>query len=157
MNASDNQSCLPVALRLLSRRDHSCAELSQKLVQRGFRASQIASVIAECKRMCYLDDEKFSHRYAAQLQRKGYGVARIAQALRGKGVSAQYIEMAVQQYGDDCVQAMACRQVLVKKLSTVKAAQPTAVLKGRLFRFLSSRGFASAVIQQVFLEIAWED
>ncbi len=145
MTMSAEKQCLNKALRLLGRRDHSCRELSQKLKQRGFGSELIASAIAACEKMNYLDDRRFCEGYMGHLRRKGYGVMRIVQKLKEKGVAETYIRESIEQHCHDACQVEDCRRVIEKRL-------PAQQTRDRLFRFLYQRGFSNDVIKQALHE-----
>lgn len=150
------QSCLNIALRLLSRRDHSCHELALKLTRRGFETSQVKTAIRECRRLNYLDDEGFCRRYAGQLRRKGYGIRRIEQMLKAKGVAPELIRSAMQHSGADNEQLDDCRKALAKRLKN-DDPPATGETRAKIYRFLFNRGFSPDIIQRAFAEIACKD
>jgi regulatory protein len=151
MKPCRDTKCLDAALRLLARRDHSVAELNRKLSQRGFAPDQIASVIAECERMHYLDDARFCQMLTLQQRRRGYGILRIAQMLRTKGLNAHQIDESLSRDCSETNQIEDCRRVLTKKLRSCSATDAGNRTE-RLYRFLLSRGFTSATIFQVLDE-----
>lgn len=146
------QECLKAALRMLGRRDHSRTELAGKLSHKGFEASNIARVIAECERMNYLDDARFCRYYAAYLRRRGYGAVRIEQMLKGKGLAAAHVTAGIREHCGDAAQIEDCRRVLGKKVQREGPPGNTAAVKARLYRFLCNRGFPSPVVNQVLQE-----
>jgi len=152
MKTPTEKSCLTTALRLLGRRDHSCLELSQKLKQRDFSNDVIESVIADCLKMNYLDDERFCEGFTDQLRRRGYGVLRIAQKLKDKGVAAAHIQNSIERHCPEAAQIDDCRRVLKKKLASRLTDAHGARDRSRLFRFLYHRGFSSEVIVQALNE-----
>lgn len=149
MKAFTDKQCLDTALRLLGRRDHSCLELSQKLKQRGFAPEMIASVIATCVKMNYLNDKRFCETYTNQLRRRGYGVMRIGQKLKAKGISAAHIRCSIERYCAEAAQRDDCQRVIEKKMSAHQTNEPPEKARARLFRFLYHRGFSSDIIRQV--------
>jgi regulatory protein len=146
------RDCFTVALRLLTQRDHSCSELSGKLVDRGFPQDQIQWAVDQCLRFRYLDDERFACTYIAQLQRRGYGCHRIQQMLVAKGVAHQIISTRLEPCCCDAVQLRDCRNVMAKKLKGSLYAGDSAGAKAKLYRFLFNRGFSPAIIRQVLDE-----
>lgn len=153
MNPLLDRKCLNTALRLLGRRDHSRRELARKLTQRGFEASQIVLVIAECERLNYLDDKKFCRLYTMQLRRKGYGVLRIEQMLKQKGLPLEYVKDCLDRHCGNNEQLNDCRKALAKKLKIDSRSQHIHEHKLRLYRFLFNRGFASSTVREVLTDI----
>jgi regulatory protein len=150
-NEIDNQ-CFRTALRLLGRRDHSASELTNKLKGRGFSLSVIEPVIATCRRLNYIDDQKFSENYARNLKNKGFGALRVAQMLRAKGVSKELIVAAQADQTSFDQQCAQCRRALTKKRKTMTSLKDPAKRKAGIYRFLMNRGFGADVIHQVMNE-----
>ena len=86
------QKALNSALRILTRRDHTILELSQKLKLRNFGEDIIHQVLSECERLHYLDDERTSLILLGQVKRKGYGSLRIRHEFRKKGLGGDRFE-----------------------------------------------------------------
>lgn len=148
MEASAEQKCFHVALRLLANRDHSCAELARKLEQRKFARHLVKHALDECLRLNYLDDERFCQSHLRQLRRKGYGPHQIQQRLRSKGISDAMIQDVLYRTYPESAQIEDCRRVMNKKLSSPTFASRSGPLNDRLYRFLLGRGFHPDVIRQ---------
>jgi regulatory protein len=153
MKQEPDKKCFNAALRLLTSRDHGCAELSQKLKQRGFGVQEIRLAINECIRLDYLDDEKFSLIFLQQLARKGYGPKQIQQRMRGKGIPNAIIEKVLSNNFPESMQVETCRMTANKKLSSAAFVAKSGEINVRLYRFLYGRGFNSDVIRQVLDQI----
>lgn len=151
-NQAASRDCYTVALRLLARRDHSCSELSGKLVDRGFSRDQIQQAFDRCLRLGYLDDRRFACAYVEHLQRKGYGCHRIRQMLVVKGVAQDIISDCLTPLSSDAVQIRDCRATILKKVKSNRISGESPKARAKLHRFLLNRGFAAAVIRQVLDE-----
>lgn len=156
MDPDSSKSCYQKALQILARRDHSCAELMRKLRSRGFGISEIEPVIRECRRLGYLNDNRFAEIYVNQLQRKGYGINTIKQKLFAKGIPEAVIQDNLTPYGADNAQLELCRRVLAKKLKPFAGDNPSEAQAPKLYRYLLSRGFPSHIIRQILDEIFME-
>lgn len=154
MEQKPDKKCLNVALRLLTPRDHGCAELSRKLKQRGFDDKNVTLTINECIRLNYLNDERFSLTFLRQLVRKGYGPKQIQHRLRTKGISNAIIQDVLSHHFPEPMQVETCRITANKKLSSAAFVAKSGELKVRLYRFLFGRGFKPEVIRQVLDEIS---
>lgn len=148
----DDSGCLGVALRILTRRDHSCAELTQKLIKRGFASGQIRVAVDKCAISGYLDDNRFSAGYAHELQRKGYGRRRIEQKLVAKGIAREVVDRCLDACCQEEHQLRSCRQAMMKKLKSTPETANFSDTKSKLYRFLLYRGFSADVITQVVAE-----
>jgi len=76
---------------LLSRREHSHAELVQKLIQRGYQKSDIIPVLDELVKKDWQSDQRFAQAYVRYRSSRGFGPDRITQELREKGINGELI------------------------------------------------------------------
>jgi len=135
------------ALRRLSLRDHSVAELRRVLKGRGHLSDEIEAAIERLRRERYLDDLGFAERFArSRLAHQGHGRALIRQGLRRRGVARAETEAGI---------AGALREVDEKAVLDSLArrywrqharVEPTQRLP-RLWAFLVRRGFAAGLVR----------
>lgn len=153
------------AMRLLSQRDHSDAEMRRKLAAHSFvalvqfetieqsgAAAVISSplviehVIAYCYQNNWLDDGRFSTHFIASRVRKGYGSQRIRMELMQRGVEKQVIQAALVACEIDwCEHA---RQIAQRKFGDPLPLEWTDKVKVQ--RYLLSRGFGMEEIQAIY-------
>ena len=131
------------ALRLLSTREHSRAELERKLTRFEEEAGQLAKVLDALAAKDFINEERVVesvlHRRSAKL-----GASRIKQELQSKGLAPQAVAQAMDALrGSELDRA---REVWRKKFgqAPVDAAQ-----RGKQMRFLASRGFGGDTIHRV--------
>jgi regulatory protein len=131
------------ALRLLSTREHSRAELERKLTRFEEEAGQLAKVLDALAAKDFINEERVVesvlHRRSAKL-----GASRIKQELQSKGLAPQAVAQAMDELrGSELERA---REVWRKKFgqAPVDAAQ-----RGKQMRFLASRGFGGDTIHRV--------
>jgi regulatory protein len=131
------------ALRLLSTREHSRAELERKLAHFEEEAGQLAKVLDALAAKDFINEERVVesvlHRRSAKL-----GASRIKQELQSKGLAPQAVAQAMDALrGSELDRA---REVWRKKFgqAPVDAAQ-----RGKQMRFLASRGFGGDTIHRV--------
>ncbi|MCZ4306199.1 recombination regulator RecX [Zoogloeaceae bacterium G21618-S1] len=131
------------ALRLLSQREHSRAELTRKLAPHG-TPEEIAALLERLEDVDLQSDARFAESYVRSRQAR-YGSRRIALDLKQRGVSDDLIAAALDEgsEGDDQVRA---RDVWAKKFGTppVDARE-----WARQARFLQGRGFGADVIHRI--------
>ncbi len=96
---SDATRALEKALALLRYRDHTAAELTQKLC-RTFDEETAAGAVQKLTEMGYLDDERFAQSRAEALYRKHKSRREILCDLRAKGVDPACAGRAVESLGD---------------------------------------------------------
>jgi len=130
------------ALRALARREHSRAELEQKLAPHG-TAEDIAALLTELQRSSLLCDA----RCAESVVRAGasrYGPARLRHSLRAKGIAPELIESALAAAEtDELAQA---RMVWQRKFASAPSDRGE---YARQARFLQGRGFSVATIRRL--------
>jgi regulatory protein len=131
------------ALRLLSAREHSRAELERKLARYEEEPGALAKVLDNLAAKDFINEarvvESVVHRRAGKL-----GAARIKQELQAKGLEPEAVAQAVEQLrGSELERA---REVWRKKFGT--QAQDAAE-RGKQMRFLAGRGFGGETIHRV--------
>ncbi len=135
------------ALRLLSRREHSRAELARKLAGIG-TPEEIETLLADLQQKNLLSDARMADAY---LRSHGgrFGVARLRQDLRAKGIEPALIEAGIEAATLDA-EIERARALWQRKFDT---APGDAKEWARQARFLQSRGFSVDVIRKLLREI----
>ena len=131
------------ALRLLSNREHSRAELEAKLKPCEEEPGTLARALDELQAKGFISEqrviESVLNRRAGKL-----GVARIRQELQGKGLEPQAVNAALATLKSTELER--AREVWRKKFGEpASSPQETA----RHMRFLATRGFSGDVIRRV--------
>jgi regulatory protein len=131
------------ALRLLSGREYSRAELVKKLTPFETTEGELAKALDELQAKDFINEQRVVdsvlHRRSAKL-----GTARIKQELQSKGLDAGAVLDAVDLLKSTEVER--AREVWSKKFGT---APENAAERGKQVRFLMSRGFGSEAIRKV--------
>ena len=140
------RSAMDTAVGLLARRPHTTHELSLKLKKRRIRGEIIERVVAECMRLNYLDDEDTARRYVAELKSKGYGRRHVSAAMRKKGLAADTAEIALEDGYSHSEEKEIALKMLDKKMNTFTREKDRYKRRGKIYRYLYSRGFSSDVI-----------
>jgi len=143
------RKALSSALRLLGRRDHSVAELRQKLIRRDVAEDVIQSVLAECLRLGYLDDARTARALIERFKRKGCGLYRIRHELAQRGLCGETFRDLLETSLAPSEERELARRALQKKLKTLGREPEHRKRMLRLQRFLRGRGFSDAVIADV--------
>jgi len=128
------------ALRFLTRREHSRAELAGKLAPHAESPQALEAVLDDLAQRKQLSDERYAETRAHWLSRK-YGAAKIRQDLKEHGVADALIER-VSAEGD----LEKARTILARKY---RAPATTREEKAKRARFLQSRGFSYDVIRRL--------
>lgn len=104
------------ALSLLARREHFEAELKRKLWQRERDAALVERVLAECRRLGYIDDLRAANILAAQLvARGGMGRLRIKAELIRHGCPREMLDAALQEHALQIDEALETRNLLEQR------------------------------------------
>lgn len=130
------------ALKLLTRRDHSRAELRAKLAAEAESEEQLEAVLDALQTQNLLSDDRYARqRVVARAGR--YGNARLRQELRQTGISDEGIAAALPEAGDE---AERCQSVWAKKFGEMPH---TPEERAKQMRFLQYRGFSGEAIRRV--------
>ena len=138
-------SAKSVAVRLLSRREHSAFEIRDKLHKRDFDEAEIEQTIIELQHGGWLSDERFAEAYIRMRQMKGFGPIRISIELNERGVKESIVDAYLQ--ADD----EAWQQVLEQQYQKKYKSKPVVDYndKAKRIRFLQYRGFVLDAIYQI--------
>ena len=130
-------SAKSVAVKLLSRREHSAFEIRDKLQKRDFEEQEIAQAISDLKQGGWLSDERYAEAYIRMRQQKGFGPLRIAMELNERGVDERIIDTYLQDVEDSWQQIL--EQQYLKKYKNRPVEDYSD--KAKRIRFLQYRGF----------------
>jgi regulatory protein len=131
------------ALRLLSSREHSRAELERKLAQHEDEPGKLRQVLDELQAKGFIDHRRVAesvvHRRGAKL-----GAMRIRQELQAKGLDAELVTQTIA--GLRTTELQRAREVWRRRFDT---PPEDAAERGKQARFLAARGFDGDVIRRV--------
>ena len=141
-------SAKSVAVRLLSRREHSTYEIRDKLLRRDFDEAEVEQALVELQQGDWLSDERYAEAYIRMRQQKGFGPIRIAIELNERGVKESIIDTYMYA-GDENWRQTLLRQYGKKyKNSDVEDYNE----KAKRIRFLQYRGFT---LDMIYKEISF--
>lgn len=128
------------ALNYLSRREHSRLELKQKLSAKNFSPTEIDDALNKLQEKKLQSDERFAENYVRYRKHMGFGPLKINAELHERGVSHSVISSTVNENAEEWKTIMI--SLWKKKFSN------NAKNKSTQYRFLLSRGFTLAMINQ---------
>lgn len=134
-----------MALRMLTRREHSCAELRAKLQEKGCADEVAGAVVSQLAAERLVSDERFVEALIAARRRRGYGPVRIRHELREKGIPAEHIELALDMGARHWLADL--EQLCSRRYGSRPAANYSE--RARRARFLQSRGFTTEQIAKI--------
>ena len=133
------------ALDLVSRREHSCYELIQKLNKRFPETMPvIEDVVQKLVTNNILNDERFAEMYLNSRARKGFGPKKIEMELHSKKIDSSLIATAISEYDNWAENA---ENELLKKFKGIKPNDFNSKMKQK--QFLFNRGFSTQIIEQI--------
>lgn len=141
--ATEASACRRTAMDLLARREHSRAELADKLAQRGFDAALVGDTLDTLAGERLLSDERFTEQFIESRIRRGQGPVRIVAELTRRGIAGADAREQLDALGVDWV-------ALARETRDARfgAAPPGNYREwARQARFLQYRGFSSEQVR----------
>ena len=133
------------ALRLLGRREYTTAELTRKLIDRGYEPEVVAATLTALRADRSLDDARAAASHVRMASRiKGRGRHRIKRELEARGVPAAIAKAALDELPREDESAQLTR-ILARKRP---AGTLTPADRRRLFQQLLRRGFDADAISK---------
>jgi regulatory protein len=142
MKLSPRKKLSVLALKMLTRREHSVFELQQKLIEKIKKSKEVGypelipEIIQELIQKKYLDDVRFAEVYSRSRANKGYGLLRIKRELKEKGI-ADFLKLSHANI----------RDIYAKKFGHHKPKDLRE--KAKQIRYLQYRGFSFEEIKKV--------
>jgi regulatory protein len=132
----DEAALMEYAARLLSGRAHTSGEMRDKLRRRAARAGDVDTVLANLRRLGYLDDRRFADNFAStRLENEGLGRSRVLRDLRQRHIAPKLAEDAVAR--------------------TYKEQDEAALIEAFLARKYRGRNLAALFSEEKHLASAW--
>jgi regulatory protein len=140
------KSAMNFALARLACRAHSQGELVAKMERAGYPTSQITATLDKLKAWRYIDDRCFAHAFArSATERKRWGPARVARALKQRGLSEHNIEEALTDAFPDG-ESRVLDEALARFRRNDRHHGDAEKKKARAYRHLLARGFSPGAI-----------
>ncbi len=131
------------ALRIITLRSHTRAELRKKLQAKRYPREDIDTLLDRFERIGYIDDDAAARSWVRRrLQARPMGRRAMAAELRGIGVSTEIAEAALAEGYGEAGEAESALRAAEKRLRALDGKDK---LRDRLLRFLMGRGFPSGV------------
>lgn len=144
------------AMELLSRREHSCHELRQKLGKKH-PLGDFDAVLLRLQELNYQSDQRFAEVFCRSRVQRGQGPLRIRQELQLRGIHTALAQAAMDQLQQEVDWfELALEQLQRKFRRPIDPAQDRlqqAKERARRQRYLAYRGFFSDAIQFAIAEL----
>lgn len=140
------------ALRLLSRREHSAAELKYKLSRRGHDDAVASGIVETLADSGWQSDERYAEMLVRNRVAQGYGPLRIRAELEAARVDESAIRLAMASADADWAERAGALQLRKFKQPPENASEWQ-----KQYRFLASRGFEAEQIRTALKRSPPED
>jgi len=138
------------ALRALTRRDHSEAELRRKLTGREFSAEAVEETIGRLKESRYLDDRRFALNWAESAVRNGRGYGyRVRFELSRRGIAEELAAEVMTQVNAEYGETDTIKALVLKKFPGFDPLSADERQRRRIIGYLQRRGFSLTAVLQV--------
>jgi regulatory protein len=145
--AKSNLSCMQSAMNILARREHSRAELKQKLLERDFAAAEIDTVIENLASRNLQSDKRFTEAYVIMRTNRGYGPLRIEAELRERGIGQELAQKFIEPHADKWFELAS--KAHRKKFGTGKGRNSKDFAQqAKEMRYLQYKGFGTEQIRK---------
>jgi regulatory protein len=149
----EGKRALASALRILTRRDRSVADLTVRLRDKGISDTLVEETVARLVESGYLDDRRFARQWCESAIRNGRGYgARLRLDLARQGVPAEIVADLLASLAEEYDEMETLRALLSRKFSGFDPVSASDREKRRVMQYLQRRGFSPAVIFQAFRE-----
>ena len=135
-----------MAMDLLSRREHSTYELTQKLKKRDFELDEIEAALDRLQQENLLSDCRFIESIVNSRVNAGFGPFKILYELRQKGISSEQAEDYISGLSVEWEPLMAMQRS--KKYGSDLPVDYKEKMKQA--RFLQNRGFSPESVMRLF-------
>lgn len=150
---SSASDALAAALRLLSARDRSEAELAGRLRRRGHGEEEIARALERCRELGYLDDSRFARERARRLMAAGRGVGpRILADLAAHGVEGEEARAACEEAAAEISAESVLRDLLGRRFPGFRFVEADDRERRRVVNYFLRRGFPLPLVLSILKE-----
>ncbi|MCX5709134.1 MAG: regulatory protein RecX [Candidatus Omnitrophica bacterium] len=144
-NKDEQESAREYAFLLLKYRLRSVEELRDRLKNKKFSETAIKNTIDFLKEKRFLDDAQFSRAWISSRLKRPYGLRRIKQELRLKGVDKEIVERQAGDLSCDYSEPDIVEEIVTRKADNLKGLEPVKA-RQRLYSYLIRRGFTPEIV-----------
>ena len=141
--SDDKRQAYQTAIKMLTTREHSAFELTQKLNKREYSRTIIEDLLLDLQNKGYQSDTRFAEAYTRQRFTKGYGPLSIRAKLYERGIDSGLAADALNELQVDWVEHAV--EVIGRKFRSEEITNTEPKIESRIARFLQTRGFSSSI------------
>ena len=144
--AEESRDAYQVAVKLLSRREHSIQELRRKLAHKEFSNGVIDAVVSNLQEADLVSDARYAEVFVRSRINRGDGPMKVLASLRERGIDDVLIDQFL--HYDDTFWISRANRVLEKKFGQrlTRDDETGSNDWGKRARFLAGKGFAAEII-----------
>ena len=147
----EGKRALASALRILTRRDRSVADLTARLKDKGISDTLVEETVARLVESGYLDDRRFARQWCESAIRNGRGYGpRLRLDLARQGVPAEIVADLLESMATEYDELEILKGLLSRKFAGFDPASAPDREKRRVMQYLQRRGFSTAAIFHAF-------
>ena len=136
------------AYRLLSYRQRSVKEITERLKKRNFEPGVIRKTLKYLSELKFLNDEQFARFWIrSKLQSRPCGWALLRYQLGQKGIAQEVLDKVKSEYAGEYDEYKVARRLADLRRSRYKSMEPLK-FKRRLYSYLRRRGFSQEAVSQ---------
>lgn len=140
-------SAFDCALRVLTLRDHSEAELRRKLSEKGYPEAESEESIARLRLLGYLDDARFARQFASAALRNGRGYGgRLKMELARRGVDPETAGEVLAELNEEFSESALLAGIMERRFAGFDPEGASEKERRKVVGYLQRRGFSLSAI-----------
>jgi regulatory protein len=143
------------AFLLLKFRPRSEKEIRDRLGRKGFSADIIERTVRFLTEKKFLNDRLFTEAWIDYRIHKPFGLRRVKQELRGKGIDARLIDECIARIQKNYSEEETVETAARERIGKLRGIEKTKA-KNRVYAYLLRRGFTPSVVLEVVNRIMGE-
>lgn len=145
-------SALDKAMKLLSARALSEAELTRKLHTAGYPADEVEEAVSTCCRLHYINDTQLAADYTGLLRMRNTGSRVIRKKLIRRGLGDEIVDRQLPEEDSETADIEAARRALDYKWRLLARESDPRKKREKAFRYLVGKGFPAGMIFKLISE-----
>lgn len=142
---NEQEAAREYAFLLLKYRLRSIEELRSRLKNKKFSEAAVKHTVEFLKEKRFLDDAQFTRAWISSRLKRPYGLRRIKQELRVKGVNKEIVEKQAGDLSRNYSEPDIVEEIVIRKADNLKGLEPVKA-KQRLYSYLIRRGFTPEIV-----------
>lgn len=140
------------AFLLLKFRPRSEKEICLRLRKKKFTTETIDKTLSFLKDKGFINDGDFARAWVEARLKKPFGIRRISQELRLKGIDRPLIDCQIDRIKQAYPEKEIVSKIVLKKLKAMKGVAPDKI-KRRVYGYLLRRGFSPDIVIETLSKI----